>query len=162
MPKARNPKSKKPDSGLRRILVASDLTAYSDRAFDRAVMLAGDNGAAVHFLHAVDPNLLSVSYLRRDIREAQALLEHEVRDSGIDNRIDVSINVATGDADKLVVEEARVMQADLIVMGLSHDATLTGMVRGTTIDKVVRRARCPVLCRQDAREAFLHEDHSGC
>jgi hypothetical protein len=41
MPKARNPKSKKPDSGLRRILVASDPTAYSDRASDRAVMLAG-------------------------------------------------------------------------------------------------------------------------
>lgn len=139
------PQSKKPDSDLRCILVASDLTAYSDRAFDRAVMLAEENRSALRFLHAVDPSLLPDSYVRRGLREAQALLEDEVRDSGIDKHLDVSVKITIGEADKVVVEEAQAMQADLIVMGLSHDVTLTGLVRGTTIDKVVRRARRPVL-----------------
>lgn len=156
MTTARDRASKRPDSGLRCILVASDLTANVDRALDRAAMLAEENRAAVRILHAVDPSLLPDSFLRRDIREAQALLEHEVRDSGIDMHLDVSVKIATGDADKVVVEEAQAMQADLIVMGLSHGATLTGMVRGTTIEKVVRRARCPVLVvKSRARRSYM-------
>ena len=91
-------------------------------------MLGAENHAAVRFLHAVDPNLLPESYVRKDIREAQARLEHEVRDGGLDKHLAVSVKVARGDADKVVVEEAHAMQADLIVMGLSHDATLTGML----------------------------------
>ncbi len=155
MTNLRDPETTKGNSGLRRILVASDLTAYSDRAFDRAVMLADESRAAIRFLHAFDPNLLPESYVRSGIRQAQERLEHEVRDSGVDERLDVSVKVISGDADKVVVEEAQTMQADLIVMGLSHDATLTGMVRGTTIEKVVRRASCPVLVvKTRARRAY--------
>lgn len=138
-------KSGRQASGLRRILVASDLTAYTDRAFDRAAMLAGENGAAVRFLHAIDPGVLPEKYLKTNIREAQAHLEHEVRDSGIDQSIDVSVKVLSGNAEKVVIDEAQAMQADIIIMGLSQDASLAGIVRGTTIDKVVRRAQCPVL-----------------
>jgi nucleotide-binding universal stress UspA family protein len=130
---------------VRRILVASDLTAYTDRAFDRAAMLAGQNQATIRFLHAIDPSLLPERHIRRNIREAQALLEQEVRESGIGEQLDTSVKVIQGLADAIIVEEAKTMQADLIVMGLSHDASLTGMVRGTTADKVVRRAECPVL-----------------
>ncbi|KAF0097071.1 MAG: universal stress family protein 3 [Rhodospirillaceae bacterium] len=156
MANARDTKKKKPNGNLRRILVASDLTAYSDRAFDRAVMLAVENKAAVHFLHAIERNLLPDGYVRQNIREAQARLEHEVRDSGIGTHLDVSVKVAMGDADKTIVEESRVMQSDLIVMGLSHDATLAGMVRGTTIEKVVRRTRCPVLVvKTRARRSYV-------
>ena len=156
MANTRDPETKVPDGGLRRILVASDLTAYSDRAFDRAVMLAVENQAAVHFLHAIERNLLPDGYVRQNVREAQARLEHEVRDSGIDAHLDVSVKVAIGDADKTIVEESRVMQSDLIVMGLSRDATLAGMVRGTTIEKVVRRARCPVLVvKTRARRSYM-------
>jgi nucleotide-binding universal stress UspA family protein len=145
MPDPSDVEADKSESGLNRILVASDLTAYSDRAFDRAVMLAEENHAAIRFLHAVDPHALPESYVQRDIREAQRDLEHEVRDSGIDKRLSVSVKVGRGDTDKVVVEEAQAMRADLIVMGLSHDTALTSIIRGTTIDKVVRSAPCPIL-----------------
>lgn len=138
-------KARKGKAGLDRILVASDLTAYSDRAFDRAVMLAEENDASLRFLHAIEPDALPESYVKRNLEEAKQDLEHEVQDSGIDKHLDVSVAVGQGDADKVILDEAQTMQADLIVMGLSHDMALTSIIRGTTIDKVVRGARCPVL-----------------
>lgn len=138
-------KIRKNEGGLGRILVASDLTAYSDRAFDRAVMLAEEHNASLCFLHAIDPGALPESYVKRNLEEAKWDLEHEVQDSGIDKRLNVSVAVGQGEADKVILEEAQTMQADLIVMGLSHDMALTSIISGTTIDKVVRGARCPVL-----------------
>ena len=135
----------KNEGGLNRILVASDLTAYSDRAFDRAVILAEENHAALRFLHAIEPGALPESYVQRNVEEATRDLEHEVQESGIDKRLSVSVAVGRGDTDKVVVDEAQSVQADLIVMGLSHDLALTSIVRGTTIDKVVRSAPCPIL-----------------
>lgn len=145
MPEKSDVETHKGKAGLNRILVASDLTAYSDRAFDRAVMLAGANDAALHFLHAIDPGALPESYVKRNLQEAKRDLEHEVQDSGIDKRFDVSVAVGQGAANEVILDEAQKVQADLIVMGLSHDMALTSIIRGTTIDKVVRGARCPVL-----------------
>jgi nucleotide-binding universal stress UspA family protein len=145
MPDLSASETHKNEDGLNRILVASDLTAYSDRAFDRAVLLAEENNAALRFLHAIEPGALPESYVRGNIQEARRDLELQVQDSGIDKRLNVSVTVGRGDTDKVVVDEAKSMQADLIVMGLSHDMALTSIIRGTTIDKVVRSAPCPIL-----------------
>jgi len=134
-----------PRDCVQRILVASDLTAYTDRAFDRAALLAGQSRASIRLVHAIDPGVLPAAYVARAVREAEAQLEHEVRDSGIDTHIDVSVKASRGSAETVILEGAEEMQADLIVLGLSHDTSLAGLVRGTTIDKVVRHARCPVL-----------------
>lgn len=143
------------ETGLRRILVASDLTANGDRAFDRAVLLAQEHHAAVRFLHVVDASLLPASCVRRDLREAQARLEHEVQESGVGQKLEVSVTVASGSTDRVVIDEAKAMPADLVVMGLSQDASLAILVRGTTVDRVVRGAPCPVLVvKTRARRAY--------
>jgi len=130
---------------VRRILLASDLTAYTDRAFDRTAMLAEQNRAAVRLIHSVETAGLPEGYLNSQVREAEAYLWGEVRDSGLDGFCDVSVNVVSGDAATAIAKEAQVVQADLIVLGLTHDESLVGMVRGTTIDKVVRGSSAPVL-----------------
>lgn len=145
MPNTSHSQTNKGGREFKQILIASDLTAYTDRAFDRAVMLAEADDAAVCVLHAVDPDVLPDSYVQRDMSEAKRDLEREIGDSSIDEHVRVSIEVGRGETDKVVVEQARTMRADLIVMGLSHDIALTSVFRGTTIDKVVRHAPCPVL-----------------
>lgn len=143
------------EGGLRRILMATDLTAYADRALDRAVLVAEAHGAALCLLHAVDASMLPASYVSQNLHAAKAALEHEIQDSGIGRKLEVSVKVASGETDRLVIDEARAMQADLIVMGLSQDTTLTSIVRGTAVDKVVRGAPCPVLvAKTRARRAY--------
>lgn len=155
MPDSSDLEARKSKAGFDRILVASDLTAYADRAFDRAVMLAEQNHSSLHFLHAIDPGALPESYVKRNLQDAKRELEHEVEESGIDKRLNVSVAVGQGEADEVILDEAQRVQADLIVMGLSHDMALTSIVRGTTIDKVVRGARCPVLVvKTRARRAY--------
>jgi nucleotide-binding universal stress UspA family protein len=139
------PQTNPADGGIRHILVASDLTAYTDRAFDRAAQLATSKGAALTVVHALAPSVLPPAFVRKSIDDARARLESEVLASGIDKAVATSIKVLVGRKEAVVVEEAKSEAADLIVMGLSHDASLTGLVRGTTIDKVVRQAHCPVL-----------------
>lgn len=130
---------------LRSILVASDLTAHSDRVFDRAAILARQNHAALHFVHVVDSKLLPDRYLQVQVSEAQTRFEHEVGDSGVDRELQTSVTVVSGEPVKAIVGEAQDKQAELVLMGLSLDTTLAGIIRGSTIDKVVRRAHCPVL-----------------
>lgn len=139
------PPAKRPGAGLGRILVATDLTASADRALDRVAMLARDSGAAVRLLHVIDSHLLPDAHVREKQREAERQLELDVSEVGFDTSLEVSVKVASGDADKAVVAEAAEMRADLIVLGLSRDASLRGVLRGTMIDLVVRRAHCPVL-----------------
>jgi len=131
--------------GFHRILIASDLTPYADRAFDRAVILAEQNRAVVRLIHSVETEGLTQEYLNSAIRDAESYLEREARESGLDKFSDASVNVVHGSAETAITEEAKVFRADLIVLGLTHDKSLVGMVRGTTIDQVVRRASGPVL-----------------
>ena len=63
----------KSEDGLNRILVASDLTAYSDRAFDRAVILAEENHAALRFLHAIEPGASPKVTSRETSRKRSAI-----------------------------------------------------------------------------------------
>jgi nucleotide-binding universal stress UspA family protein len=132
-------------SGIRTILVACDLTANTDRAFDRAAQLALSSRAALTFVHAIEPGVLPPAFVQKNIGDARATLENELRASGLGQDVATSIEVRVGRKEAVVVELAKAAAADLIVMGLSHDASLTGLVRGTTIDKVVRQAHCPVL-----------------
>jgi len=135
----------KAGDSFRRILLASDLTAYSDRAFDRVALLAKLGSTAVRLIHSVETEGLPDDYLDSKVREAETYLRREVRDSGLDRFSDVSISIVTGGATAAIAKEARAMQADMIVLGLTHDDSLIGMIRGTTIDTVVRHSNIPVL-----------------
>jgi nucleotide-binding universal stress UspA family protein len=135
-----------PDAGrLGGILLASDLTCHSDRAFDRAVMLAAQHRSPLHVLHVVDEGVLPKGRTQRNMEDALVRLRHEVEESRIDPAVDTSVKVISGNVEKTILEEAVAGRSSLIVMGLARDATLATVFRGTTADRVVRRAECPVL-----------------
>jgi nucleotide-binding universal stress UspA family protein len=145
MENARSSDVDKRGGSIHRILLASDLTAYSDRAFDRAVKLTEQFKANLRILHVVDSSLLPAQHAEQNIREAKIRLEREVRESGAGELADVLVKPSSGEADKVILEEASVLQADLIVMGLAAHATFAAVFGGTTIDRVIRGAHCPVL-----------------
>jgi nucleotide-binding universal stress UspA family protein len=79
------------------------------------------------------------------VRDAEARLERELSLSSANGEADVSLMVLSGDPGKVIVDQASAMQSDLIVMGLAEHATLRAIFSGTTIERVVRAAPCPVL-----------------
>ena len=129
---------------VRRILLATDLTAGSDRAFDRAAQLARTPGVALKIFHAVDTNLLLPRFAKQELQDAKARLALEIRDA-TDRSLKVVAEVASGDPDTAIVEAAKATRSDLIIIGSADYRGLSAALRGTTVDRVVRAAPCPVL-----------------
>ncbi len=129
---------------LDRIFLATDLTALSDRAFDRAVQLARAQRAELRVFHAIDTSLLLPRFVKQELREAKAHLETEIREA-TDQPLKIVAQVASGDPDVAIVERAKAARANLIVLGAPDYRKLSAAFRGTTVDRVVRAAPCPVL-----------------
>jgi nucleotide-binding universal stress UspA family protein len=129
---------------LRRILLATDLTACCDRALDRAVMIARQHNAALRVLHVVDASLLTPRFVKEEVREGKARVDAYVREYRGDG-FSIETAATPGDPAKAIVEEASAARADLIVMGMADYGAPSAAFRGTTIDRTVRSAPCPVL-----------------
>jgi nucleotide-binding universal stress UspA family protein len=130
---------------IRRVLLASDMTARDDRAFDRAVMLAQTYRATLTVAHVIDSSLLTGLPLNRELRDARKRLEHEVEKSGASATCDVTVKALAGDPSDAIVSHAAASRTDLIVTGWGDYGKLGAALRGTTVDRVIRAAKCPVL-----------------
>jgi len=89
-----------------------------------------------------DPNMQSAINTRLD--EAQKILREAQEAIGdIPSRIHTEL--VAGDPAESIIEVANVRKCDLIVMGSRGLGRLAGLVLGSTSQKVVSHAPCPVL-----------------
>jgi universal stress protein A len=141
---------REPDHGValpyRRILVPTDLSAGSCRAFPLAAFLARGFEAEVLALHVAGvtaPRLLhGVSYAMEASPSEEELwqfLKSDFRD------VRVTPRVLLGPAWDRIVETARSERVDLIVMSTHGHDSLTDRVMGSHAERIVRQAPCPVL-----------------
>lgn len=147
---------------LKSILVASDLSSRSWPAVQRGVQLAKASGATLCVLHVVEDDLLE-DRMRHEIRSAEDYLTEQV--AGFGKPPACEIAAATGHAFHVIGEEARVREADLIVMGAHRRQFLRDVFVGTTIERVTRTAGRPVLMANSRsgerwRKVFIATDMS--
>lgn len=129
---------------LKLILVATDLSQRSDRAVARAGLLARESGAALHILNVVDDEL-PAPIAEAEIAAAEASLKDLAAAPGTLHGLDLKVEVLAGDPWKAIVQRADYLDADLIVMGAHRNRGIAGMFEGTTLERVARTARHPVL-----------------
>jgi nucleotide-binding universal stress UspA family protein len=129
---------------LRRILVATDLSARSDRAVERAVTLARSHKAHLTVLHVVDEELPDA--IKAQLTEA-AKTEIESHLGKLDGRqgVDVSVCVLPGRDYRDILKAAEADDCNLIVLGLHRDESADRPLRGTTMERVIRHGIHPVL-----------------
>lgn len=136
------------------IMVASDLTRNCEPALRAAGALALMSGARLHVLHAFE--LSGNPYVEHPqskvtfqalVAEAEAGLAEQVRQT-IPNGVDVaSVKSELYLPWKAIVERARDVGAELIVLG-PHISVAGDRIMGTTSDRVVRFADAPCLIVQ--------------
>lgn len=119
------------------ILVATDLSARSDRAVDRAIMLAQQWNVRLIVLHALEPG--------SRLEAEPDLAENAIRAVLPDPETDVSIIPAIGPAPAMVVDAASSADCGLIVTGVARFNDVGDYFIGTAVDHVVRHATVPVL-----------------
>jgi nucleotide-binding universal stress UspA family protein len=132
----------------RRLLVPTDLSPASRRAFPMVALMAGSFGADVAALHVVPAPPLAVLTGMPGPSAAPAPSEADVRRflSPELEVVPVEASVyVTGSPWYRIVQAAEEQRADLIVMSTQgHDSVHDGIV-GSNTDRVLRHAPCSVL-----------------
>ncbi|NWG34905.1 MAG: universal stress protein [Chloroflexi bacterium] len=133
-----------------RILLAVDGSDHAVHAAKVAAALARCMKAELRILvvyapippYLGEPNLQQAINARLD--ESQAILQKAVEAVG-DIPGEIHTEVLEGDAAETIIEVAKVRNSDLIVMGSRGLGRLAGLLLGSTSQKVVSHAPCPVL-----------------
>ena len=126
------------------ILMATDLSARSDRALERAIGLAHARQAALTVLHVVDEDMPASLAAAQEAAAEQAIAELTEALAAGDGPA-VARKVVFGRAHADILATAETVGADLIVLGMHREDAFKDMFRGTTAERVIRSGNAPVL-----------------
>jgi nucleotide-binding universal stress UspA family protein len=141
---------------IKTILVATDFSQDADAAIDAALEMASVFGAKLEIFHAyyVDVPAVYAGFgndytMPQDVlgpisEGAQASMDAVLERVG-GSGVDVSGRVEMERPVKAILGEAERVLADLIVMGTRGLSGFEHFVLGSTADRVIRLAQCPVL-----------------
>lgn len=141
-------------SKIAHLLVATDFTERSQRAFERAIELKSQAGATVTLVHAVEPGLFPAIGEER-YADAEDFLRDQVAALPEEKRAGVAYDVRVGEPFTTIIDEAHSKNAELIVLGEPAKRGLKELFIGTTTERVVRYSDLPVLVvKQALRGAY--------
>jgi nucleotide-binding universal stress UspA family protein len=133
---------------MREFLMATDLSARSDRALERAVMLAREHDARLTIVHVVDEDLPAVLADSQKNAAEESIRQHVNALTGADG-LDVSTEVIFGRAYIDILEMSEKMEAEMIILGVHREDALKDLFRGTTAERIIRGSNVPVLLVKD-------------
>lgn len=135
----------------KKILVPTDFSESAERALGYAVALAGKLGATVHVVNSIAIPALGVPEL--GVAVASTMMETAVaaNQAELDKlaaryaEIGLTTQLRTGDARDVIIEVAKEIGAELIVMGTHGRRGVRRALLGSIAEGVLRMAPCPVL-----------------
>jgi nucleotide-binding universal stress UspA family protein len=149
---------------LKRILVPVDFSPLSKKALQYAIKLADEFNAAVNLFHVVEPEvppsfdgfMIAPPPLSDGTSESCTnrlnKLASSARSAGLDR---VETAVGTGLAAHEIVEAAKEQDVDLIVIATHGYTGWKHFAIGSTAERVVRAAPCPVLVVREKEHEFV-------
>jgi nucleotide-binding universal stress UspA family protein len=134
----------------RSLLVPYDGSSFSRAALGRACELAQADGAAVTALYAIPRYEEMVGFLRTEgiqarLAEEAAKIVAEAARLGAERGVTVATAVAEGAAADRVVDAVKHSGFDLVVMGSHGHRGMERALLGSTAERVIVSAPCPVL-----------------
>jgi nucleotide-binding universal stress UspA family protein len=134
-----------------KVLFTTDCSASSAAALDLAVTFAQKFNVALHALHVIDDDCAdfyrSKGYSRDDA-DFRSRVEETLREFIAANAPAGSVasyHVAEGRAESEIVRFAEAEGIDLIALATKGHGALEDDILGTTTDRVIRNAPCPVV-----------------
>lgn len=141
---------------IKTILVATDFSSDAEAAVETAIELAKAFDAKLELFHAYHVEIPPIyagfggDFTRPEdilgpIREgAEATMNRLVEDVAAKG-VPVQGRIAMDHASRAILEEAERVLADLIVIGTRGLTGLEHLVLGSTAERVLRLAHCPVM-----------------
>ena len=149
---------------IKTILYPTDFSDYAKHAQRYAIELARKFDSKVVILHVASIPAYPVAYeiavdikaLDEEIQTAAGKRLDQIRDEFAAEDIQVETQLAIGQAFAEIVVAARNSDADLVVLATHGLGPVKHMLMGSTAEKVVRKAPCPVLTVRHPEHEFVH------
>jgi nucleotide-binding universal stress UspA family protein len=146
---------------IKTILAATDFSPGGERALQRAAQLAAQHGAELTLLHVI-PTLPLEAFKRllletpieteqRLVNVARTQLRERADDLRARYGVAVGVHVGIGRVHAEINGHAQACGADLIVIGAHGEHFLRDVFLGTTVSKVLRAGRHPLLIVRSAK-----------
>lgn len=129
---------------MKRIMFATDFSERSDRALRRAVILARAHDAVLEIVHVVDddrPRRI-VDHEANDARQLLGELSRSLKDL---DGVSCSTQIVQDDPFAGIGKAVGKAMPDLLVIGPHRRHILRDAFVGTTAERTIRTASCPVL-----------------
>jgi len=149
---------------LKKILVPVDFSDFSTKALDYALAFADQFNARIVLLHVVEPAVYPESYmlvasalddLNNDLLRGAKQKLGALSKERIGNQVPSESLVRTGRAYSGITAAAQELDVDLIILATHGYTGLKHVLLGSTAERVVRHAPCPVLTVRDPEHEFV-------
>ena len=136
------------------ILFANDFSEGSDNAFDYAISLANEYAGKLVLIHVINEPVdlrgfyvphISFENLEKEIAEGAQKMMDSFCDKHLKGFENFEQSVISGVPADEIVKKAGECGADLIIMGTHGRKGMDHLLFGSTAERVVRYASCPVM-----------------
>lgn len=162
-PSVTRPATDHAEIAIKRILAPTDFSPASKKALKYAVRFARDYGSELTVLHVVEPATSSSfeevpeapAFSKAKMADAEGRLRTLVKSLPSASPPGVRPAIRLGVAAHEIVEVAKELDADLIVIATRGYAGWERLVIGSTTARVARAAPCPVLVVREKEHDFV-------
>lgn len=137
-----------------KILTAVDFSENSDYAFDCALTLAKQFNSQISILHVINEPVdlrgfyvphISFEQLEKEIEEGAEKMMAKFCAEKMESFTNFTTSIVVGIPYEEIIRNAKATDASLIVLGTHGRSGLDHIIFGSTAERVVRGASCPVL-----------------
>ncbi len=150
---------------IRKILVPVDFSDFSKKALDYAIEFSSKFNAKLYLIYVVEPQIYPADFTMgqviptfdKDISKAAGdELLHLAKET-IGQNIPYETIIKIGQPFYEIIETASEVNADLIIIATHGHTGMEHLLFGSTAEKVVRKAPCPVLTLRKPLKGFKFE-----
>lgn len=155
------------ETTIKKVLVPIDFSDYSKSALRYAVNFAKSFNAEILLIYVVEPIIyppdfsmgqiamptINTDWDNRAKEELDKLAKNEITNNG-----NVKTIIKTGKPFAEIIETAKEEDIDLIIISTHGHSGVEYILFGSTAEKVVRKAPCPVLTLREPIKGFNYKE----
>lgn len=148
-------------TAIKNILVTTDFSADAKHSLHYAVALAERLSAHLAVLHVVEPlskfgglDNMILPMADAAMGQAQAEIEQEIKEA-FPGKKSIKAHVHTGKPYRVICKAVEELKADLLIMATHGLSGLRHVLIGSTTERVIQHAPCPVLVLRGSHDAFV-------
>lgn len=148
---------------IKKILVPIDFSDYSKKALQYTVSFAKQFNSEINLVYVIEPIIYPADLSMGQIVITKADIDYEEKakeeltelaKTAIGELLSYNIIVKTGKPFMEIIGTAKDIDADLIIISTHGHTGVEHLLFGSTSEKVVRKAPCPVLTLREPIKGF--------